>query len=250
MLENKNFKNLLSLLNDEIELQGSTHISITYKKFHQILDDDGIEDFLKYLEYFQRKKYLKITGIKQFNSKILSLSDYNTLCHFNDLRLFNEGPTTINKYVPIFPLEKDIFYFECNEKKITQAINRNEEATIRNKAKKDRQKGEINYSYNKNEGKGTLQIGSYPKIEFSKMPALIIKYFSNSKNLDNNYKSYQDFLKTYPFDEITSDYFSKKIKCINDRLNKETERQIKQVISKDEKRVATEINRFRWEIKT
>jgi len=146
MLENKNFKNLLSLLNDEIELQGSTHISITYKKFHQILDDDGIEDFLKYLEYFQRENYLKVTGIEQFNSKILSLSDYDTLCHFNDPKRFNAGPTTATRYVPIFPLEKDIFYLECNEKEIKQTINRNEEATIRDKADKKEVKAEYENS--------------------------------------------------------------------------------------------------------
>ena len=108
----------------------------------------------------------------------------------------------------------------------------------------------VYYKYNENEKMGTLTINPYPKIEFSKTPALIVKYFFDSKDLDNSYKSYHDFQETYFIDKFTSDYFSKRIAKINEKISKDTENKIKKIICKEDKIKPTKINRYKWKIMT
>ena len=126
-------------------------------------------------------------------------------------------------------------------------LNREE---IKDKFQSKNNNKNVYYQYNENEKRGILTIGQYPKIEFRKKPALIIRYFYDSKDLDKGYKSCKDFLGTECIENFSSDDFSKRISKINNKISKETKNKIKQIICKEEKLKRTEINRYRWSLMT
>lgn len=171
-----------------------------------------------------------------------------------------------NNYIIDFEISEEDYIFERNAKitinkerfiKFFDKLKKIYQKRVVDPALKEQEKKEnhfksnksnIDYEYNENGKKGILIINSCPKIEFSKIPALIVKYFFDSKDLDNNYKSYHDFKTTYFINNLTSDYFSKRIISINKRIGKHTKDKIKQIISKDDKETITEINRYKWKI--
>jgi hypothetical protein len=91
------------------------------------------------------------------------------------------------------------------------------------------------------------------QLEFKKVPARIINYFLNEKDLSKeNYYSYIDFNKEAVTGDknITSDYFSKRINLINKRINKETNGFINELLEKERKQPTLKqtVNKYRLNI--
>lgn len=73
MAEDEKLQDLLRLLLNEIELQGSKTITIEYKKFEDIFMGDSGE-IEKYLGYLQRKSLVKLIDVKKVQVMLFSKS--------------------------------------------------------------------------------------------------------------------------------------------------------------------------------
>lgn len=104
----------------------------------------------------------------------------------------------------------------------------------------------IQYIYNPIQKTGILKIDK-EELEFKKIPAIIINYFYELKNITKEFKTYSDF-KNNTSKLLHSDEFRKKIASINKRVNKTTNGIVKEIIALKEKNQPKEINKYRWEI--
>ncbi len=106
---------------------------------------------------------------------------------------------------------------------------------------------QIAYNYDKVNQIGTLRIMD-SKIKFEKDRALILYYFYNTRKLSKDYKTYRDFNHRYGH-EIDSPTFRISVREINERVNRETNNFVRELLVLKNKTKPSDLNRYRLNIK-